>query len=388
MRILHVIDHFYPLLGYQETFLAKFHAFNHEVLVITSDRCSEILYKTNRNLFKRRIIGSGLFIEEGIKVLRLPVLFELFENPWLNGLEMAVVDFNPDVLIMHGVVNFTSIRVVKLKRKLPKIRLIIDDHMTYNATRGSWTKFFYSFFRAIFTPIFISTVDSFVAVTNETKEFMQSTYGIPDRRITIIPLGVDTSRFRYDSSARKFIREEYGIGDDHVVFIYAGKVISSKGVHLFIDAGLKLSKKFDNVAFLIVGGRDPEYFDYLQKIIAKAGMRDHFIFVNEVPNSQLYKYYSATDVGVWPLQCSMTMLEATACGLPIIISDKSGALERISKGNGVSYKEGDVNDLERKMSLLLNSELRSRMREKAYEYVKNINWKTISNKFLEIVNYE
>ncbi|MEM0085039.1 MAG: glycosyltransferase family 4 protein [Candidatus Methanomethylicia archaeon] len=385
MRILHVIDHFCPLLGYQETFLAKFHSLKHEVLVVTSNRYSRAMYEANRNLLKRRIIGSGLFIEEGIKVLRLPVLFELFEKPWLKGLEGAVINFNPDILIMHGLVNFTSIRIAKLKRRLIKMKLIIDDHMTYNATRGSWTKFFYYFFKTIFTPMFISTVDGFVAVTNETKEFMQSVYGIPDDRITIVPLGVDTSRFRYDSFARKCIRKEYGIGDNHVVFIYAGKVIPGKGVHLFIDAGLKLSKKFDNVAFLIVGGRNPEYFDYLQKIIAKADMRDRFIFVDGVPNSQLYKYYSVADVGVWPLQCSMTMLEAAACGLPIIISDKSGALERISKGNGVSYKQGDVNDLERKMLLLLDSELRDRMREKAYEYVKSIDWKTIADKFLEIV---
>lgn len=383
LRILHVIDHFYPLLGYQETFLAKFHSFNHETLVITSDRYSKIMYNANRNLFKK--IGSGLFIEEGIKVLRLPVLFELFENPWLNGLEKAVVDFNPDVVIVHGFMNLTSIRLVKLKRKLSKIRLIIDDHMTYNATRGSWTKFFYCFFKTVFTPMFISSVDSFVAVTNETKEFMRLVYGIPEERITIIPLGVDITRFRYDSFARKRVRKEYGIRDDNVVFIYAGKVIPSKGVYLFIEAGLKLSKKFDNIVFLIVGGRDPEYFDYLQKVIVKADMQDRFIFVDSVPNSQLYKYYSAADVGVWPLQCSMTMLEAAACGLPIIISDKSGALERISEGNGISYKEGDVDDLERKMSLLLDFELRSRMREKAYEYAKNIDWKIIADKFLEIV---
>ncbi|MEM1510587.1 MAG: glycosyltransferase family 4 protein [Thermofilaceae archaeon] len=386
MRILHIIDYFYPLLGYQETFLARFHSLNHEVLVITSDRYPNVMYNVHRNLLKKRIVGPGLFIEEGIKVLRLPVLFELFEKPWLHGLERAVLNFNPDVLIMHGLVNFTSIRVVKLKKKLSKMKLIIDDHMTYNATRGGWTKLFYYFFRNFFTPMFISEVDSFVAVTKETEEFMQKVYKIPGDRINIIPLGVETNQFRYDLASRKYIREKYGIKESDIVFIYCGKVTPSKGVHLFINAGLRLSKKFDHVFFLIVGGRDPVYFDYLQKIITKAGVKDRFIFIDSVPNSQLFRYYSAADVGVWPLQCSISMLEATACGLPIIISDKSGALERISMGNGVSYKEGDVNDLEEKMSLLLNHELRNRMRERAYEYARSIDWKIIANKFLEIVD--
>jgi glycosyltransferase involved in cell wall biosynthesis len=64
-----------------------------------------------------------------------------------------------------------------------------------------------------------------------------------------------------------------------------------------------------------------------------------------VPNSELVGYYSAADVGVWPLECSIGMQEAMSCGLPVIISDKIGAPERISNGNGLAYREGDIEDL-------------------------------------------
>lgn len=53
LRILHIIDHFYPVLGYQETFLAKAHSRDDEVLTITSDRYVKALYIANKSLLKR-----------------------------------------------------------------------------------------------------------------------------------------------------------------------------------------------------------------------------------------------------------------------------------------------------------------------------------------------
>jgi len=384
LNILHISDHFYPKLGYQETFLAKEHSYQYNTLVITSNKFENHIFEPNKALLKRRVLKPGFYNEEGIKVLRLPALFDNppFHKPWLIGLEHAVINFKPDILIIHGVVNFSSIRIAKLKKKLYKTKLIVDDHMTFNATRGDLVLPLYSLFKRMFTPLLLNSVDCFVAVTYETKKFMQEIYGIPGERIVVIPLGVDTNRFHYDPSARKDIRGKYRIPETSVVFIYAGKVVPEKGVHFLVKAGISLCKKNDNVVFLIIGGKDKQYFNNLLKIIDKAGMHNRFIFVDAVPNSELYQYYSAADVGVWPLQCSISMLEAASCGLPIIISDKSGALERISKGNGIVYKEGDVTDLERKMSLLLDNELRNSMRQRAYAYAKENDWKVIAQQFL------
>jgi glycosyltransferase involved in cell wall biosynthesis len=384
LNILHIIDHFYPKLGYQETFLAKEHGYQYNTLVITSNQFEKRIFESNKALLKRRVLEPGFYSEEGVEVLRLPALFDNppFNKPWLIGLEHAVISFKPDVIIIHGVINFSFIRIAKLKKKLWGTKLIVDDHMTFNATRGNLVLPLYGLFKRMFTPLLLNSVDCFVAVTYETKKFMQEIYGIPGERIIVIPLGVDMSSFHYDPSARKDIRRKYHIPETSVVFAYAGKVIPEKGVHFLVKAGISLCKKNEDVMFLIIGGKDKPYFGSLLKIIEQAGMNNQFIFIDVVPNSELYKYYSAADVGVWPLQCSISMLEATSCGLPIIISDKSGALERISKGNGIAYKEGDVIDLERKMSLLLDDELRNSMRQRAYEYVKEIDWKIIAQQFL------
>jgi glycosyltransferase involved in cell wall biosynthesis len=327
-------------------------------------------------------VGPGFFVERGIRTLRMPTLFdrEPLNEPWFVDLERKILDFRPDVIIVHGIVSITSVRIGRLRHRLPNTRIVFDDHMTYNATRGTWTNLFYKVFRRLFTRILLSSGDSFVAVTYETKRFMQEVYGIPGKRIKVIPLGIDRSSFYYDSASRSDVRKKYGIKEDDTVFVYVGKIIPKKGMHILIDAALQLCKSHDDVKFLFVGGKDNAYFSNLNKKIEK--VKERFIFIDAVPNSELYKYYSAADAGVWPLQCSVSMLEATACGLPTIISDKSGTTERVSWGNGLLYKESDSVDLASKMTLLLNDRLRKEMSKASLAYAETLDWENLAEDFL------
>lgn len=386
LRILHIIDHFYPVLGYQETFLAKAHGRTNETLVITSDRYAQALYAANKSLLKQRVIGSGYSIERGIKVLRLPTLLDIshINQPWLISLEQAVLNFNPDIVIVHSVLSITSMRIARLKSKLPNAILIFDDHMTYNATRGGWTHLMYKILRRSVTPMLLKTVDLFVAaVSNETRSFMEETYGIPASRIVVIPLGVERGIFRRDPESRAIVRNKYKIRKNDVVFLYAGKIIPEKGVHLFVEGGIRLCSRHPNVKFMLVGGGYPAYIERLGGRIRKSGFSNRFVFVNAVPNEELYQFCNAADVGVWPLQCSISMVEAMSCGLPIIISEKSGTIERVNEGTGLLYRDGDVNDLHLKMEELLDRKRRKNMSKNAEKYTEKLDWDIIAEIFLD-----
>lgn len=385
MRILHVIDFFQPQLGYQETYLVKAQMEKgHTVRVITSDRYSPILYKgcALQQVLGDRKKGDGHFIEEGIDVVRLSGQFEYLTNIWLSGLEKRVMEFNPDTIHVHGIPSITAIRISMLKKDLKETKLIFDDHMTFNAVRGVYVLPFYKVFKHLFCKTIMKNADGIVAVTNETRQFMEKMYGIPSNRISVIPLGCDTSRFYRDSNWRRALRESWGIKDDEVVFCYAGKIIQEKGLHILVKAALELLKTNENIKILFVGGRDTEYFKLLMQEIAKSKFNDKFIFIPAVPNNELYKYYSTADIGIWPKQCSLTMLEAMACGLPVIISNNSGALERIDEGkNGFVYAEGDANNLKSRMKILLNKINRINMGRNARNFAENNDWKKISNSF-------
>jgi len=214
---------------------------------------------------------------------------------------------------------------------------------------------------------------------------MRHGYGIPLNKIEVIPLGVDTDQFRRNPIAREQLRSIYGIEASDVVFIYVGKVIPTKGVHILVDAALRLMNNNLSIKVVIVGGASKPYEAFLKRKVNSSKFMKHFIFISAKPNEELCKYYSIADVGVWPLQCSITMNEAMSCGLPIIISDASGVPEIVSEETGFIYKNGDIDELVNKMALFMNPTLREQMGSNARIFAKKKDWKFIADRFLEIV---
>jgi glycosyltransferase involved in cell wall biosynthesis len=359
----------------------------YDVYVLTSNLVDETTYEANRDFIGPKKAKTGQSVERGIKTMRLPALrLPLINSLYLLGMEETLVRLKPDVIICHVIPSLTSIRVARLKSRFPKVKLIFDDHMTYNNTRGGIFYHIYSLFRWVLTPVILKSADRIVAVTYETGKFMEQVYGIPKEKIEIISLGVDTTLFRRDDRVREEIRAKYDICDDDVVFIYAGKIIPEKGLHLLVEAALKMISKSPNVKIMFVGGGKNHFKSRLCEKINLSSFSDDFVFVSSVPNEELYKYYSAADVGIWPLRCSISMLEAMSCGLPVIISDKSGVLEIIDRGNGLVYRDGDVKDLAEKMKIMLDPESRKVMSLRAIEFAKENDWNVISKSFLGLVD--
>ncbi|MFC2017364.1 glycosyltransferase family 4 protein [Chloroflexota bacterium] len=391
MRILHVIDYFQPKLGYQETFLPKEHAkLGHEVHVVTSERYNPIVYSGNATklILGKRILGAGFFIEEGIKVWRLKTLFELPHAIWMRGLDSKIQELKPDIVIMHGIINFSAIRIAKLKKKLGNFKLICDDHMAFGASR-SRLRILYPLFKWTFSHLIQEAADALVGVADTSKMFMHKTYGIPLERITVIPLGADDELFRFDEAIRQEIRKQLSVNEDDIVFIYAGKIVPVKGPHLLVEAALKLMNGYGKLKVILLGNGAESYIEGIKQAINAQYLKDRFIWHDAVPNKELHKFYSAANVAVWPREASLSMMEAMACNLPIIISDSSEITERVGHDNGLTYHEGDVSDLAGQMERLLDPELRRKMGQNGRKFVEEgLSWKIIARQFIEIVSSE
>jgi glycosyltransferase involved in cell wall biosynthesis len=269
-----------------------------------------------------------------------------------------------------------------MREHLPRTKMIFDDHMVYSATRG-WVWFIYKIFRQLVKRYIEKAADSLIATTIETKEFMVDIYGLPRDRIKIVPIGINTNLFRHNPNERKLFREYYNLSDDDIIFVYAGKIIPTKGPHILVEAALSLMNKHPEIKVILVGNGDENYVRHIASKIETSGLHDHFILLPLVPNNKLPKIYSAVDVGVWPLQCSTTMLEAISCNVPIIISDNSGTPERASQGNGLLYHGNSSIDLALKMEIMLDNEIRSEMSLKSRAFAETLDWVLLSRQFLE-----
>ena len=390
MRIVHVIYYFQPQLGYQETYLAKKQKEQgHDVAVITSNMFLPFLnYTLAHKMANKCNSKRGKSMEEGIMVYRLLIPVELkLLRIWLLGLESTICKLKPDAVHVHGIFNITAWRVAKLKKKLG-FNLIYDSHVHYSIYDRShlYMKVYHKLFKTFFIPKILKEADIFVGTCEETKKLISEEYGLPNKKIIVIPLGADIEVFKKDLNQRKIIRSKLDINPDEVVLIYAGKLTPGKAPHLLLDASIDIIKKYKKIKLLFVGNGLREYIIDMKKKVTKNEIEHNVIFCNAVSNKELYKYYSAADIGVWPAEESLTMIEAAATSLPIIIKQSEAMGERVSNENGLMYKEGDIADLKRCILQLLNNEkMRREMGRRGRDLVeKKLNWNDISKQFVEV----
>ena len=92
---------------------------------------------------------------------------------------------------------------------------------------------------------------------------------------------------------------------------------------------------------------------------------------------------------MWPRECSLSMIEAMACNLPVIISDCSEVNERVSYNNGLTYHAEDIADLEVQMEKLFDAKLRKKMGLNGRKLVEEkLNWRVIATQFIDAATTE
>jgi glycosyltransferase involved in cell wall biosynthesis len=179
---------------------------------------------------------------------------------------------------------------------------------------------------------------------------------MPERKVSIVPLGVDTDNFYpartdVERARRLTLRHELGIGADELLCIYTGQFSDAKNPLVLARAVGELRSAGLAVRGLFIGNGTQQ-----AAIAASEGC----VALPFRPHRELPPYYRAADIGVWPTQESMSMLDAAACGLPIIVNDTLLARERI-EGNGIIYRLNDAADLAEKIRSLADPARRAEL---------------------------
>ena len=194
------------------------------------------------------------------------------------------------------------------------------------------------------------------AATGDCAEVATRFYGMPERKVSVVPLGVDTQNFypprtSAELERRSQLRRELGVAETDLVCIYTGQFTDAKNPMVLARAVEILRKAGMQVRGLFIGNGSQG--DAISKC-------DGCVVLPFMPHRELPQYYRAADIGAWPTQESMSMLDAAACGLPIIVNDTLLATERID-GNGITYRLNDPVDLADKIRLLGDPEYRRRL---------------------------
>lgn len=392
MRIARIVQYFQPKFGYADFYLMdRFRRLGHDVCVITSD-----LYSPDVNVFSssaERKTTAGKHYEYGLLVYRLPTLFELDAQP-VNflGFKKVLKDFKPDVV--HSNDLFWSITLVSAHYKRNFGYKLFVDSITGTFNPAGYKRLAASAFKLVFKGYLRKNVDKFFAISEGSMRWLSKNFSVPREFIEVIPLGADTALFKSDYKLRQITRENLGFATDEIVLIYSGKIVPSKDIGILIKAlALVVSASLKKVKLLIIGNGPKKYLIYLKNLIETNNIKENIIFIPTVDRKLLPNYYNAADIAVWPGDPSISIIEAMATGLPIILcsyqfprEDAYDTSHLLKQGNGLSFPRGNPISLARCIKELVeNEKLRKEMGKNSRKLVENeLNWDIIATKYLEI----
>ncbi|AJQ99758.1 Colanic acid biosynthesis glycosyl transferase WcaL [Enterobacteriaceae bacterium bta3-1] len=191
---------------------------------------------------------------------------------------------------------------------------------------------------------------SFIAVSNAIKD-QAIAFGIPNNKIHISYIGIDTSSFR--KSLNPF--------NCRSQILFIGRLVEKKGCEILLNAFSKIKEQHPEVELKIIGTGPLEY--QLKELANKLKIKA--IFTGTCTKQEIISELSKSAVLCLPSirarngdaeGFGLVLLEAAACGVPTVTSAFGGAKEGIVDGiTGFSFPERDSTKLAQKLHLLLSN---------------------------------
>lgn len=234
-------------------------------------------------------------------------------------------------------------------------------------------------------------------VTSVTPVFLPelAALGVPEQKRCMIPNGVTPSVFSTPSQ-RKIteMRETLSIPDDCSVVFALGRIVLKKGFDVLIQALPYIKEKVQDVK-VIIGG-DGTDLSRLKTLAMELGVSDIVQFPGTINRADVPIYFYLSDLFVLPAVfdpkgnvdgCPIVILEAMACGKPVVSTDISGIPIVVKDGEtGLLVKEKNVNDLATAIiSLLENPEKREQFgRAGQLRIQQELTWTNTVEQFISI----
>ncbi|MCF1716384.1 glycosyltransferase family 4 protein [Flavihumibacter sp. RY-1] len=373
MKIARVFPTFQTDFKYTEHYLAKeLKKEGHQTIFVTSDR-----YLSSWKKYLKSVNPAGVYSYEDYIVYRLKSFFPgekaIFKE--ISKCYNLIFKNSVDVIHILGIGTFTTALVLFLSKFKhgSNARILISDHtdVRTHTREGLFANIYYKVLRLLFN-LLGGKVYKIITFSNGSVEVLSKRFGIPKNRFSVIPLGYDQDKFylkRNNSKSNKFT-----IG-------FAGKIDPKKRIDFLLNCVNELPFAHD-VHIIIAGITSDSYSQKIRSISKKSIFSSELVPFFET--EQLADFYNSIDLAVYPGGISITTIEASACGTPVIIFKSiEGLEERVSFGRGLLFESEDElkNAISHYYQLWKNSEIdNKRISEITKEFYS---WSNIKNKYLE-----
>jgi len=371
MKILHIIERFYPIIGGTEMqalqLIQKLKARGVNIEVLT------------------RNIGSSLSSSEVVKGIFVSRVGPIGLSGGLNKVKFAwnvykfVKKNDSDILHVHSIYSLFGISCILTGKKV--IGKITNSIGTREQNKLA----------KILKCFILKKINKIVAVSNQTKLEMEK-IGFSNSQLFFIPNGVDIDQFkRLNNFEKTILRKKLNLPLTKLIATFSGRLVKQKGLDVLLKAINEVIKEFPDFHLIISGAgelQDNSEENVLKQFVSENNLGTSVTFIGNVYN--WVDYLNASDFFFFPSRWEglpNALLEAAACGLPIIASNIGGNVDIIKDSyNGLLFESENSKELAEKIIYLIkNKNLQQELGDNARKTViKNFSFEFITKKYLEI----
>lgn len=337
----------------------------HNVFIFTSsiDSSNSVEYYGNIIIYRYKT---------KFKIGRGPISFNLIYKPLMSNIDLDIIHSQMG--------NLPAPLTAYFYAKIIKKPLITTYHEDWMGGFGSSIRRFCVFL-----------FDSFIAdklISESNLILTPSEYYINKSKhlckvknmVKAIPNGINLEELKIGFSKEE-CREKLSLPLDTKIILFVGSLTPRKAPDVLLKAMSSVIQKVSNAYLVFVG--DGMIREDLEKLAHNLNINQNVRFTGFISDDLKLLYYKASDLFVLPSLSEgfgIVLLEASAFGLPLVVSDLDVFRSVINDGyNGMFTKTGDEEDLADKIIYLLqNEDLRIRMGENAKNNSARFSWERVA----------
>jgi glycosyltransferase involved in cell wall biosynthesis len=231
------------------------------------------------------------------------------------------------------------------------------------------------FYWSKWLPFSARFADAIIADSEQTRRDIVRLLRLPDEGITVIPLAAGMQYQPIEQTAvLQAVRQRYQLPDRFIFFV--STLEPRKGIDTLIAAFAQLTPVLPDVKVVITGKRG-WYTEQLFAQIERLRLTPQIQFTDYVPNEDLPALYNCAEVLAFPSRYEgfgLTVLEAMACGTPVVCSNSS-SLPEVAGDAALLFPPDDVSALAQAMErVLTDTALQQQLRAQGLRQAARFSW--------------
>ena len=383
-----------------------------KVSLIAFENAQVFLFRNKKLRKKRREIASELNIQVNFYP-RIPSLMGLYVTLLLLLIPFLYKIARKRKIVIHARGIKSAFIGCKLKKILPSLKVLCDlrgvepEEYLYSLrlqslnSKVDLARKERETFRKLkqVEKYAVRCADHIFCVSNEMKNHFLKSYNGEEKKINIVPCGIDETVFFFNGKIRDVMRKEIG-SRNRLVFVYSGSMHPLQMPRTMVKLFKEFYKLDREVFFLILAFK----VEKMRKLLEYELIPQENYKALTVEHSKVPMYLNAADIGILlreknivnRVACPTKFAEYTACGLYTILTDGvgdiSGIVEREKMGKAIksSLDESEIRSVVNEILIERAEILKNRNKERiaqfartkySWTYLMPIFWKTYEDLF-------